>query len=173
MEKAVERIREILGANNSGAVDRIRERIRWERPKAESRKKEAEGTVKLKILGIWVVLFVLICDCFVINLLDWICSLSCWFLVCLEDNNIIFEQWFCLEPMFNQIYQNFCFLVKRMCWIFLIHLKLFFFFFAPTTPSFLKCWGLPSPWGLRQLPNSPRGRASPASCPKNSNNILI
>ena len=64
--------------------------------------------------------------------------------------------------MFNQIYQNFCFLVKRMCWIFLIHLKLFFFFFAPTTPYFLKFWGLPSPWGLWQLPNSPRGRVSPA-----------
>ena len=167
----MERIREILGASNSGAVDRIRERMRWERPKAEGREKEPEPTVKLKILGIWVVLFVLICNCFVINLLDWICSLSCWFLVCLEDNNIIFEQWFCLEPMFNKIYQNFCFLVKRMCWIFLINLKLLFF--APTTPSFLKCWGLPSPWGLRQLPNSPRGRASPASCPKNSNNILI
>ena len=35
-------------------------------------------------------------------------------------------------------------------------------FFPPTTPSFLIFWGLPSAWGLRQLPNSPRGRAGPA-----------
>ena len=35
---------------------------------AKSREKEAEGTVKF--LGIWVVLFVLICDFFVVNFLD-------------------------------------------------------------------------------------------------------
>ena len=57
----------------------------WER---QSREEEAEGTIK--ILGIWVILFVLICDCFMVNLLDRICSLSCLFLVCLEDNNVIF-----------------------------------------------------------------------------------
>ena len=73
---------------------------------AESRERSRaaegfKGTVKLKILGIWVVLFVLICDCFVVNLLDWIFSLSGWFLVCLENNNGIFGQLFCLEPMFN------------------------------------------------------------------------
>ena len=43
------------------------------------------------ILGIWDFLFVLICDCFVVNFLDWICSLSCWILVCLEDNGVIFQ----------------------------------------------------------------------------------
>ena len=56
--------------------------LRWERRKAE-REDERGGMVKLKILGIWVVLFVWICDCFVVNLLDWICSLSGRFLVCL------------------------------------------------------------------------------------------
>ena len=117
--------------------------------KQRERSRAVEGTVKLKILGIWVVLFVLICDCFVINPLDWICSLSGWFLVCLEDNNVIFGQWFCLEPMFNWICQNFCFLVKRMCQIFEMHLKLFFFF-APTTPYFLKFWS-PLPLGSFRL----------------------
>ena len=97
--------------------------------------------VKLKILRIWVVLFVLICDCFVVNILDRICSLSCWFLVCLEDNNVIFGQWFCLESMFNRIYQNFCSLVKRMDQIFLNHLKLFFF--SPYYPFFSKILGPP------------------------------
>ena len=58
----------------------------------ESREKEAKGMVKLKILGIWVVLFVLIYNCFVVNLLDQICNLSSWFLVYLEDNNVIFGQ---------------------------------------------------------------------------------
>ena len=47
--------------------------------------------------------------------------------------------------MFNRIYQNFCFLVKRMCRIFLIHLKLFFFW-PLLPPSFLKFWG-PIPIG--------------------------
>ena len=91
--------------------------------KQRERSRTAEGfkgTVKLKILGIWVVLFVLICDCFVVNLLDQICSLSGWFLVCLEDNNSIFGQLFCLEPMFNRIYQYFCFLVRRIFQIFVI-----------------------------------------------------
>ena len=59
---------------NSG--ENIRERMRDK--EAESREKEAKGTVKF--LGIWVILFVLICDYFVVNLLDWICSLSYWFL---------------------------------------------------------------------------------------------
>ena len=91
---------------NSGdwrELERMRDR---ERRRAER---------KVKFLGFWVVLFVLICDCFVVNLLDRICSLFGWFLVCLEDNNVIFGQWFCLEPMYNRIYQNFCFLVKMMC----------------------------------------------------------
>ena len=120
--------------------------MRWERPEAESREEKAEGTVKLKIIGIWVVVFV-------VNLLDRICSLSCWFLVCLEDNNVIFEQWFCLEPMFNRISQNFCFLVKRMCRIF--NLKLFFCVPLLSLPL----------GGLRQLPNSPKGRAGPGEKP--------
>ena len=70
---------------------------------------------KVRFLGIWVVLFVLICDCFVVNILDRICSLSGWFLVCLEDNNVWFTK-------------IFVFLVKRMCQIFVIHLKLNFLF---------------------------------------------
>ena len=112
-------------ARQPATAERIRERMR----EAESKEKEAKGTVK--ILEIWVVLFVLIFDCFVVDLLDRICSLSCWFLVCLEDNNILLGQWFCLEPMFNLIYQNFCFLIKRMYQIFLIHQKLFFFSYYP------------------------------------------
>ena len=89
---------------------------------------------KVKFFEIWVVLFVLICDCFVANLLDRIYSLSGWFLVCLEDNNVRFTK-------------IFVFLVKKMCQIFVIPLKLFFFFFfAPTTPYFLKFWGLPFTW---------------------------
>ena len=95
----------------------------------------------LKILGIWGFLFVLIIDCFVVNFLDRICNLYCWFLVCLEDNNVIFGQWFCLESMFNRIYQNFCSLVKRMDQIFLNHLKLFFF--SPYYPFFSKILGPP------------------------------
>ena len=59
---------------------------------AKSREKEAEGTVNF--LGIWVVLFVLICDFFVVNFLGRICSLSYWFLFCLENSNVIFGQWF-------------------------------------------------------------------------------
>ena len=139
---AVERGREprrklasaIEPARQLAIVERIRERMR----EAESREEEAEGMVK--ILGIWVVLFVLTCDCFVVNLLGWICSLSCWFLVCVEDNNVIFGQWFCLESMYNRIYQKFCFWVKRMYRIFLIHLKLFFFF-RPYYPFFSKILG--------------------------------
>ena len=126
-------------ASNSGENQRKNERG------GEQRGRSREGMVK--ILGIWVVLFVLTCDCFVVNLLGWICSLFCWFLVCVEDNNVIFGQWFCLESMYIRIYQKFCFWVKRMYRIFLIHLKLFFFFFAPTIPSFLKFWGPSSTWG--------------------------
>ena len=33
-------------------------------------------------------------------------------------------------------------MVKRIFQIFVIHLKLFFFFYAPTTPFFLNFWGL-------------------------------
>ena len=44
----------------------------------------------VKILGIWGFLFVSICDCFVVNFLDRIYSLSCYILVCLEDNDVIF-----------------------------------------------------------------------------------
>ena len=123
--------------------------LRWERRRAKRKNQRSRGTVKLKILGIWVVLFVLICDCFVVNLLDRICSLSGWFVVSLENNNVIFGQRFCLEPMFNWIYQHFCFLVKRMDWLFLIHLKLyiyiyiFFFFFLPLLPFFSKILGPP------------------------------
>ena len=63
---------------NSG-VERIRE---------NERQREAESREKGKIFRVWIVLFVLICDCFVVNLLDRISSLSGWFLVCLEDNNV-------------------------------------------------------------------------------------
>ena len=35
--------------------------------KQRERSRATEGTVKLKILGIWVVLFVWICDCFVVD----------------------------------------------------------------------------------------------------------
>ena len=54
----------------------------------ELREKNEKETVK--ILGIWGFLFVFIIDCFVVNFLDWICSLSCWILVYLEDNDVIF-----------------------------------------------------------------------------------
>ena len=65
--------------------------------------------------------------------------------------------------MFNRIYQNFCFLVKRMCQIFVIYLKLFFLPLLPL--CFLKFWG-PLPLGvLRQLPNWPSGRTSPEERP--------
>ena len=45
----------------------------------------------IKILEIWGFLFVMIIDCFVVNFLDRIYSLSGWILVCLEDNDVIFE----------------------------------------------------------------------------------
>ena len=65
---------------------------------------------------------------------------------------------FCLEPIFNRIYQNFCFLVKRMCQFFVIHLKLFFF--SPPDPSFLKFW---APFHLGALGNClTRPREGPA-----------
>ena len=55
---------------------------RGEKQRERSRAAEGfKGMVKLKILRIWVGLFVLICDCFVVNLLNQICSLSAdfWF----------------------------------------------------------------------------------------------
>ena len=82
---------------------------------------------------------------FVVNILDQICSLFGWFLVCLEDNNIWFTKFF--------------FFVKRMCQIFVIHL--IFFFLAPTPSYFLKFWASLPLGGLRQLPDSPKGRAGP------------
>ena len=64
--------------------------------KAESKswEKKAEQEWEremVKILGIWGFLYVLIIDCFVVNFLDRIYSLSGWILVCLEDNDVIFE----------------------------------------------------------------------------------
>ena len=63
--------------------------------KAESKswEKKAEQEWEremVKILGIWGFWYVLIIDCFVVNFLDRICSLSGWILVCLEDNDVIF-----------------------------------------------------------------------------------
>ena len=57
----------------------------WEKKAEQEWERET-----VKILGIWGFLFVLIIDCFVVNFLDRICSLSGWILVCLEDNNVIF-----------------------------------------------------------------------------------
>ena len=65
--------------NERGGEQELREKSR-----ARMRKR------KVKILGIWGFLFVLIIDCFVVNFLDWICNLFCWILVCLEDNDVIF-----------------------------------------------------------------------------------
>ena len=48
----------------------------------------------VKILGIWGFLFVLICDYFVVNFSNRICSLSCWILVCLEDNDVCGAKYF-------------------------------------------------------------------------------
>ena len=70
--------------------------------------------------------------------------------------------------MFNWIYQHFCFLVKRMDWLFLIHLKLYIYIYiyiCPYYPFFLKFWGLPPHGGLRQSPNSPKGRVGPGEKP--------
>ena len=98
-------------------------------------------------------LFVLICDCFVVNFLDWICALSCWILVCLEDNDVIFgtidfvlTKKFFVLPMFNWIYQNFCFLVKKMCQFFLHSSETKFFF--PYYPFFSKILGPPFHLGV-------------------------
>ena len=44
--------------------------------------------------------------------------------------------------------------------IILLLLLLLLLIFSPTTLSFLKFWA-PLHWGLRQLPNSPKGRAGP------------
>ena len=71
--------------SNSGEKEWERRRARVERKKQSKNEKET-----VKNLGIWGFLFVLIIDCFVVNFLDWICSLSCWILVCLEDNDVIF-----------------------------------------------------------------------------------
>ena len=75
--------------------------------KSWEKKTEQEWERDGKNLGIWGFLFVLIIDCFVVNFLDWICSLSCWILVCLEDNDVIFgtidlDHFFFVLPMFNQ-----------------------------------------------------------------------
>ena len=68
-----------------------RERMREAESKSWEKEAEHEWEREMvKILGIWDFLFVLICDSFVVNLLDRICSLSCWILVCLEDNDAIF-----------------------------------------------------------------------------------
>ena len=56
----------------------------WEKSRARMRKR------KVKILGIWGFLFVLIIDYFVVNFLDRICNLFCWILVCPEDTDVIF-----------------------------------------------------------------------------------
>ena len=78
------------------AVEQMRSENSGEKWIRENERRRAVR--KVKFLGFWGVLFVLICDCLVVNLLDWICSLSYWYLVCLEDNNIIFGQSFYLEP---------------------------------------------------------------------------
>ena len=51
---------------------------------------------------------------------------------------------FFVIPMFNRIYQNFCFLVKRMCRIFLDSSKTIFF---PYYPFFSKILESPFTWG--------------------------
>ena len=76
----------------SGNQQRLRERMRKAESKSWEKKTEQEwerGMVKN--LGIWGFLYVLIIDCFVVNFLDPISSLSGWILVCLEDNDVIFE----------------------------------------------------------------------------------
>ena len=57
----------------------------------EKKAKQEWEREMVKILGIWGFLFVMIIDCFVVNFLDRIYSLSGWILVCLEDNDVIFE----------------------------------------------------------------------------------
>ena len=64
-----------------------RERMREVESKSWEKKNEKE---MVKILGIWGFLLVLIIDCFMVNFLDQICSLSCWILVYLKDNDVIF-----------------------------------------------------------------------------------
>ena len=71
--------------SNGGEKEWERWRARVERKKQSKNEKET-----VKFLGIWGFLFVLIIDCFVVNFLDWICNLSYWILVCLEDNDVIF-----------------------------------------------------------------------------------
>ena len=70
-----------------GGEQRIRERLRrssWRLNSGDWRLErggEHRLERKVRFLGIWVVLFILICDFFVVNILDRICSLSGWFLV--------------------------------------------------------------------------------------------
>ena len=71
--------------SNSGEKEWERRRARVERKKHSKNEKDT-----IKIFGIWDFLFVLIIDCFVVNFLDQICSLSGWILVYLEDNDVIF-----------------------------------------------------------------------------------
>ena len=71
--------------SGSGEKEWERRRARVERKKQSKNEKET-----VKNLGIWGFLFVLIIDCFVINFLDRISSLSYWILICLEDNDVIF-----------------------------------------------------------------------------------
>ena len=129
-ESLLEQLREVVQGEELRKLTALLELLsKWEQWRESERMRDGERRREVKFLGFWVVLFVLICDCFVINLLERICSLSDWFLVCLKNNNVIYGEWFYLEPMFNWIYQNFCLLVKRICQIFVIRLKLFFFFF--------------------------------------------
>ena len=134
-----------------------------------ARVERENGEETIKMLGIWVFLFVLIIDCFVVIFLDWIYSLSGWILVCLEDNDVIWNNWFYLGQKILLCYQCITgykciteilfFGQKNVPKFFLIHLKLFFFF--PPAPLFSKVLGPPFPWGLGQLPNLPSGWASP------------
>ena len=67
------------------------ERMREGKSKSGEKEGEQEWDREtVIILGIWDFLFFLICNYFVVNFLDWICSLSCWILVCLEGNDVIF-----------------------------------------------------------------------------------
>jgi len=82
---------------------------------------------------------------FVVNFLERTCILSCWILVCLEVNDIIFgtidfvyiKEFFGIQ-MFIRMYHIFCSLVTRMCQIFWVSSETFFFYY----PSFSKILGL-------------------------------
>ena len=74
-----------------GSQQQWRERMREAESKSWEKEVEQEWEREMvKILEIWAFLFELSCDCFVINFLDWIWSLSCWILVYLKDNDVIF-----------------------------------------------------------------------------------